>query len=853
MTEKGGVRFTGGGAPGGAFNRGPTLVGTDAVEAPYTLLEGRWLDPKQADALDAVISKDAASQLKVTVGDEVNVSPGGGFGFGGSAGETANLTIVGIVEQRKTLPTTPAIVGLPAMRAAPVIRGPASAALYVPVNLASKIAGVEPTFEYVGLALKKGYGIDEFQRNWAGRLSQAKPAAYMQSLAELDAELSESTTSDTVRSQAYAATGISLLAALFIVFSTLSMGVDERIRQFAILRAVTLTKWQVAAMIGLESLLLGLVGWCGGLLAGWGLLQLIVSWKPDLFPIGAFLGFWCVFLSGLCAVGGALAAAIMPAWRATRVHPLEAMAPQPKLPMSRASSFASAVGLVLVAVNPLLVFWIPMADTSRYMMSAAVGCTAMAIGFILLAPAVVLITERFLGPVLARLLGVAPQLLATQLSTNLWRTLGTTIGLTLGLGLFVAMQTWGSSMLGPYTPGDWVPDMLVALSPSGLPDSAVKAVLDVPGVDSNGSLPCVAEQTRFATDVTGAKVRATASRQDNCVMVGVDADRGIGGDDPVFPFHFVKGSAKEAAAKLKEGRYCLVPDHFERESGLTIGGKFGVVPPEAKDEVIEYEIAGIVSMDGWHWMSKIGLRNRGGGRSAGLMFADFAQVQRDFGIKRTSLFWLNTDGTATEEEIKKSIQSIAEANYDPSAVRRGGFGGAGGFGGMMGGRGNGGSATSVNIRTREGVREAIRERAAGIIWLLSRLPLVTLLVTSLGVVNAIVSSVRARRWDLGILRAVGLTRSGLFRLVLCEAILVGLAACLLSFGFGVMAGYCGTGITRYVNIRGGLVTPLIIPWSSIAAGFGLTLALCLAAALWPAIQAGRTEPLKLLQAGRSAM
>ena len=35
------------------------------------------------------------------------------------------------------------------------------------------------------------------------------------------------------------------------------------------------------------------------------------------------------------------------------------------------------------------------------------------------------------------------------------------------------------------------------------------------------------------------------------------------------------------------------------------------------------------------------------------------------------------------------------------------------------------------------------------------LPLITLLVTSLGVVNTIMASVRARRWELGVLRPWG--------------------------------------------------------------------------------------------------
>jgi hypothetical protein len=54
-------------------------------------------------------------------------------------------------------------------------------------------------------------------------------------------------------------------------------------------------------------------------------------------------------------------------------------------------------------------------------------------------------------------------------------------------------------------------------------------------------------------------------------------------------------------------------------------------------------------------------------------------------------------------------------------------------------------------------------------------------------------SIRAWQWDLGVLRAVGVTRWEICQLVLSEAILVGLSTCALSLGFGVMADYCGTG------------------------------------------------------------
>jgi putative ABC transport system permease protein len=100
---------------------------------------------------------------------------------------------------------------------------------------------------------------------------------------------------------------------------------------------------------------------------------------------------------------------------------------------------------------------------------------------------------------------------------------------------------------------------------------------------------------------------------------------------------------------------------------------------------------------------------------------------------------------------------------------------------------------------------------------------------------------------------MGLTRFGLFRLIIAEVLLIGVTACFLSLAFGAMAGYCGTGVTRYINIRGGQYTPLIIPWAKLSVGFAITMGLCLLAALWPATVTGRTEPLRLLQAGRGGI
>ena len=86
-------------APMGPGNA-PTLVGTDAVEPPYSLIQGKWIHAGQPQRSEAAISKGLAAQLGVTVGDDVLVS-------NGKTKDEFPLKIVGIIEQRKAAPAAP--------------------------------------------------------------------------------------------------------------------------------------------------------------------------------------------------------------------------------------------------------------------------------------------------------------------------------------------------------------------------------------------------------------------------------------------------------------------------------------------------------------------------------------------------------------------------------------------------------------------------------------------------------------------------------------------------------------------------------------------------------------------------
>ncbi|QDT33119.1 ABC transporter permease [Thalassoglobus polymorphus] len=855
----------------------PILVSTPAVEAPYDMVDGEWFaDQDESDLPSAIISEGAAEQINVSVGDEVLIT---------SIANQKRLRIVGIVEQAQDTPSlaseqggrggpgrgkpdgekekpkqknaredsksteiaagettenlTPAEenptsktqLGLPNA----YVQGPATNAVYVRPEIAEQINGFPARANVLQIALRDGVTTSEFESVWKSKFKAASPPLRIVDYDTVRSGMESTRSISGQRSQAWAATGMASIAAVFIIFSTLSMGVSERAREFAMLRAIALTRSQLAGIIALESVTLALFGWIGGLLAGWVLLTVGNQLLPSLFHSSVTLGWTCVLLSGITVLAGALGAAIIPAWRAMRIKPLDAMTTQTKTPHTRWWIFLGCAGIVLAASAPLSVFFIPMSDTMKTWTYSFVTWPALLVGMILLTPAVVLLCERLFGPLVTRLLGLDPRLVRTQLSSNMWRTIGATLALSLGLALFASTQTWGYSMLQPFLPGDWLPDMLVAFHPVGLDEDGIEAVKQVKGVKPDKVMPLAIEQTQF--DWSDAE--NPGLRQDNAVIFGLEPERAFGTDHPFLDVNFVEGDRQSIIEALATGEGCVISEDFQMSTGFKVGDELSFSPPNTEGETVTYRIAGVVSLPGWHWITKFSGVRRHFVRTATMIFASRRQVQKDFHLARNEFYWLNLDGSALLSSIEADMQKIAESNsggtFQATDV---------------------GEVTAYRPFARatatETVRRAISLHADATIWRMSQLPLVTLIIMSLAVANAIFASVRSRTWEFGILRSVGITRWQLVRLIITETILIGLVACILSLAFGLTAGWCGVGMAQYGRWFAGPAT-FLIPWKQLAFGFSITLALCLLAGLWPAIRSGRAEPLTLLKAGRSSI
>jgi putative ABC transport system permease protein len=475
-----------------------------------------------------------------------------------------------------------------------------------------------------------------------------------------------------------------------------------------------------------------------------------------------------------------------------------------------------------------------------------VGSMLMIVGLAMVTPCALWLVERLFHQPIAGALTLDGRLLRQQLTSNLWSAVGTTIALSVGLTLYVSALVWGFSMLVPFTPTDALPRLQVAILPAGLPDAALPEFLAIDGIQPGRCLPIATEQPRLSAATLAKPGFAHVDAQQQHVLVmGVDPQRAFDGSDPMFRLTFENGDAASAAKAMAEGHGCVIPDHFANQCNLQLGDTFSVDVPEQQGKEVTYTIVGIASIPGWNWLTKFSEVRRRAGRALAIVFTDYAQVRRDYGLERISFFWLDPAGNPADPDLVASLaQRIEPIGRKHSKVN---------LNVPRAGRTEVGTQY-VNITDREEVKTRIAKRAGDVINGFKAMPLVTLAITSLALFNTIFASIRSRSWQFGILRGIGMTRGQLVRLIIGESLLLCLTACLLSVAAGTALAWCGTRLSALFFFFAGRTPPLAMPPLADAVGWGVLLAIipALTACIVPALIAGHREPLRYIQGGRLA-
>ncbi len=157
---------------------------------------------------------------------------------------------------------------------------------------------------------------------------------------------------------------------------------------------------------------------------------------------------------------------------------------------------------------------------------------------------------------------------------------------------------------------------------------------------------------------------------------------------------------------------------------------------------------------------------------------------------------------------------------------------------------------NMELHKSEAINQSLTQMTAAFHINLAAMSLLALLVGGFLIYNTITFMVLQRRPMLGTLRALGVTRAQLFTLVLGEAAILGLIGTLAGIVFGILLGQGLVQlVTRTINdiYYSIQVTSFLVTPGSLLKGSILGLATSLVAALLPALEAARSEPVSVQQ------
>jgi putative ABC transport system permease protein len=149
-------------------------------------------------------------------------------------------------------------------------------------------------------------------------------------------------------------------------------------------------------------------------------------------------------------------------------------------------------------------------------------------------------------------------------------------------------------------------------------------------------------------------------------------------------------------------------------------------------------------------------------------------------------------------------------------------------------------AVALELSPIERVQGAVADALGRVFGLFDALALVAVIVAALGIANTLSMDVLERVREIGVLRATGMTRRQVARMVVVEAGVLGVVGSALGIVTGLLAG------TFMVVLAGGGV-PLAIPWTAMALAAALGIGVAMLAGYYPARIASRLPIVRAVQ------
>ncbi len=529
-----------------------------------------------------------------------------------------------------------------------------------------------------------------------------------------------------------------LAVAAFIVLNALRAAVLERQRDVGMLQAVGAPRRTIVGLFLAESLLVGILGVGLGLVAGYGLALLVIAIANSLLrqfvqieisrPLITSSN---LLLAVLLGVGATVAGGILPAWRAGRIRPLDALRVTSPAAYERVAVQRALVGLALtlLAVIALL---------SRLPSGVGLGLLLFIAGLVLASPLLVLPLSRLFGRMLAAVLAAEGYMARADLASKPNRAAITSSALMLGVAMMLALAGLVSSLRDGFT--EYLNRSL------GTADLLVLPKAQLLGVGNVGAGPDLARAIRSipgVADLTSLRLANAAVDGQTIQVVGIDPD--------TFPrisgLVFSAGEPADAFARLKEGRAAIVNGILSAQLGIGVGLTLRLQTSEGKQE---YRVVGV----GTDYLNA----------KIPTVYISHADLARDFHEISDLMLLIHLDPKANAQAVRAEIETLVQ-RYPAFDV--------------------------LDYESFRQFQLNAMEQSLAILYLLLiafAVPMV------LGLTSTLLINVLERVREIGVLRAVGAARSQVARIVIAESMLLSALGIAFGIPTGLWLGYALIGL-----------------------------------------------------------
>jgi putative ABC transport system permease protein len=582
---------------------------------------------------------------------------------------------------------------------------------------------------------------------------------------------------------------VALFVAAIVILNTFNILITQRLRQLALLRCVGATTRQVFAGVLLESVIVGLVASAVGVLVGLGItaaLSALFSGLGAALPAGTGIVLAPHTILESIALGTAVTvvAAAWPAWRATRVAPLAALrAPDAAAVARRGRRIVPAVvaGILCAAGTGLAVLGLPKGKNG--LMIEAAGGAVFFIGVLVASPLLVGPLARLLGWLPGKFAGMPTRLATANAYRNPGRSAATMIALTVGVGLitlFSVVTSTARSFAFAQLDQHYPIDYLVGPLQTSAPGSARPVLPD-------DLVSALRHQSQLSI---------AAPQWEDWAKLGSRGETSVTAFDPT-------GYGSAAKPPVSSGSVDSLAD-----------GSGGIALHDTVANALHVHVGSMLTLSAPHRSEQL----RVVAISPSDFFGDDALISaRDFAAgfqpAGPSTILVKASAGVTAADSRAAVDRVL-ADYPLATVQ-----------------------SLADYKSQ--VTSAINALLAVFGGLLA----IAILIALFGIANTLSLSVLERTRESGLLRALGLTRSQMRRMLSVEALLIGLMGGLIGVAIGI--GF-GSAISETLIRGGGGGSPISYPAVMILGYVVLAAIAGVAAGVLPARRAARVSVIEAI-------